>query len=122
MPFAKRTVATAAGRPWNGEPGSLQLQAVDLDRLVVEDEAQPVEVVDRHVAEQRLVEEEVAVVGAEQVVEVEVAGDRLADRALAEQPAGEPRRREPAIVLVDHQTRPRSRASSTRAPASASSR
>ena len=85
VPLAKRIVATAAGRPLNGEPGSLQLWQLDLDRLVVEHEAQAVEVVDRHVAEQRLVEEEVAVAGAEQEMEVEVAGHRPADRALAQQ-------------------------------------
>ena len=83
-------VATAAGRPWNGDAGSLQLWQLDLDRLVVEHEAQRVEVVDRHVAEQRLLEEEVAVARAEVEVEVEIAGDQMAERAVAHQSPREP--------------------------------
>ena len=45
--------------------------------------------VDRHVAEQRLIEEEVAVTGAEIEVEVEIAGDQIAQRAPVQKAPGE---------------------------------
>ena len=73
------------------------------DRLVVEHEAQRIEVMDRHVAEQRLLEKEIAVAGAEVEVEVEVAGDQMAERAVMQQSPGEHGRGEPAVILADHE-------------------